>query len=220
MTKRVAVILSGSGHQDGSEIHETTCALLALDKAGAEYVGFAPNIKQFKVANHLDGSTLNETRNCMTEAARIMRGNVKPLAEASVDDFDALILPGGFGAALNLCNYGNAGRSCEIDNNVADLILAFVKNHKPVGAICIAPVVVAKALEGSGLSATLTIGNDAGVASDIESFGAKHQSCAVDDAIVDSTNKIVTTPAYMLATRICQVEAGIGKLVAELLKLT
>lgn len=219
MTKKVAVLLSGCGHRDGSEIHETTCALLALDKAGAKIVGVAPNKNQSCVTNHLNQSIMQETRNMIVESARIMRGNVRPISEVRAADFDALIIPGGFGSALNLCNYGRAGRECEIDAAVRDLILDFVRSGRPVGAICIAPVVVAKALHGSGIRAVLTIGNDPSIAADIESMGAAHRICSVDSAVVDHANKIVTTPAYMLATRISEVNAGISRLVEEVLKL-
>ena len=217
--KKVCILLSGCGHRDGAEIHETTCALLALDRAGVEYVGVAPNHDQLQVTNHINGSSMNEKRNMMIEAGRIMRGNVKAIKEVGTSDFDGLILPGGFGAALNLCNYGVAGRGCEIDSDVRDLIVGFVKAGKSVGAICIAPVVVAKALEGSTIKAMLTIGSDVNVAEDINAMGALHKDCAVDGVVVDKDNKIVSTPAYMLATRISEVETGISKLVSEVLKL-
>ncbi len=220
MSKRVAVLLSGCGYKDGSEIHEATCALLALDRADAEVTGVAIDGNQAQVTNHLDGQPMSETRNMMIEAGRIMRGNVKKIETISVDDFDALILPGGFGAATNLCNYGKVGKNCEIDARVKQLILDFVNTKKPVGAICIAPVVVAKALEGSGIHPTLTIGSNPNVAGDIESMGAKHQECAVTDAITDTANKIVTTPAYMMAERISEVESGVTKLVTAILTLT
>lgn len=220
MAKRVGVLLCGCGHRDGSEIHEATCTLLALDQLGAEIVGIAPDQNQTQVTNHIDEALMDETRNMMAESARIMRGNVKPITNVSVDDLDALIIPGGFGAALNFCNYGKVGKNCEIDNDVKKLILGLVKAGKPVGAICVAPVAVAKALEGSGIKAVLTIGNDLNVAADIEAMGATHKSCGVDDVVVDGHNKIVTTPAYMLASRISQVNAGVSRLVAEVLKLS
>jgi len=219
MSKRVAVLLSGCGHRDGSEIHEATCTLLALDRAGAEVTGVAIDGKQTQVTNHLDVKEMSETRNMMIEAGRIMRGNVKEIGSISVDDFDALILPGGFGAALNLCNYGKVGVDCDVDLRVKQLILDFVNAKKPVGAICIAPVVIAKSLEGSGVKATLTIGSSPNVAGDIESMGAKHQECAVTDAVTDTENKIVTTPAYMTAERIGEVEVGVSKLVESVLEL-
>lgn len=219
MTRKVAVLLSGSGHRDGAEIHEATCTLLALDNAGIEYVGVAPNKNQTHVINHLDGSKMKEDRNIMVEAGRIMRGNVQDLSKVNAEQFGALIMPGGFGAALNYCNYGTAGRNCEIDKNVKEFVLDFVEKGKPVGAICIAPVVVAKALEGSDIHATLTIGDDRVTALDIESFGAIHKNCSVRDAVVDKINKIVTTPAYMLAKRIGEVNEGVGKLVEEIVKM-
>jgi len=219
MTKRIAVLLAGCGHRDGAEIHETTCTLLALDKAGVSYVGIAPNTTQALVSNHIDGSSMDESRNVRLEAARIMRGNVKLISDIKVNDIDALILPGGFGAALNLCNYGVMGKGCQIDKEVKALINECVKAGKPIGAICIAPVVVAKALEGSGKNPTLTIGNAENVAADINAMGATHTTCVVTDIVVDEANKIVTTPAYMLAERISEVETGISKLVDAVLRM-
>lgn len=219
MSRKVAVLLSGCGYRDGAEIHESTCALLALDKARVAYTGFAPDRNQAHVTNHLDDSPMNETRNIMVEAGRIMRGNVKPISELKVEDFDALVMPGGFGAAINYCNYGSAGRNCEIDKDVKNTIVGFVKAGKPVGVICISPVVLAKALEDTGIKATITIGNDAGTAADVESFGVVHKNCPVDDIVVDKENKIVSTPAYMLAERIGEVNTGVGKLVEEMIKM-
>ncbi len=220
MAKRVLVLLSGCGYEDGAEIHEATCTLLALDNLGCEIVGTAPDVNQAQVINHLDSSVMSENRNVMIESGRIMRGNVKPLTAVKVENFDALILPGGFGAAINLCNYGKVGRKCEIRNDVKNLIMSFVRAGKPVGAICIAPVVIAKAFDGSGIKATLTIGNSAAVAADIEAMGAIHKNCSVDDIVVDKENKVVTTPAYMLASKIGEVNVGVGKLVKEVIKLT
>lgn len=219
MAKRVGVLLAGCGHRDGAEIHEATCTLIALDKAGCQIVGIAPDLNQLQVTNHIDGSPMGGARNIMVEAARIMRGNIRSAAEVNIGDLDALIIPGGFGAALNFCNYGLAGRNCGIDNSVKGLILGCVKAKKPLGAVCISPIVVAKALEGTGIKVTLTIGSDSNVAADIEYFGAKHEKCKVDDVVIDRANKVVTTPAYMLATRVGEVEAGVTKLVNEVLNM-
>ena len=220
MSKKIAVLLSGCGHRDGAEVHEATCTLLALDQAGVEIIGIAPNRDQSQVTNHINSEKTNDTRNIMIESARILRGNVKPVPDITADEIDALILPGGFGAALNLCNYAQCGSDCEIDSDVKKLITDCLDKGKPIGAICIAPIVVARALRDSGREVTLTIGNDKNVAADIESLGSHHKSCAVDDVVIDAANKIVTTPAYMLGTRISQVNAGIKKLVEEVLKLT
>lgn len=219
MAKRVAVLLSGCGFKDGTEIHEATCALLALDQAGCEVVGVAPTTNQTQVVNHLDGNTTDETRNIMTEAARIMRGNIQSTDDIKPSDFDALIIPGGFGAVVNLCNYGKVGRKCEIDNDVKDLIMGFMNAGLPIGAICIAPVVVARALEGTGNCVNLTIGNDSKIAADIEAMGAKHVKCAVGDVVVDRQNKVVSTPAYMLGKWIGEVNEGVVKLVTEVVGL-
>jgi enhancing lycopene biosynthesis protein 2 len=219
MSKRVAILVAGSGHRDGTEIHEATCTLLALDRAGASYTGFSPDNNQPQVINHIDGTPMEGARNMMVEAARIMRGNIKPVTELKVEDFDALILPGGFGAAMNLCNYAVAGRDCEIDSDVKNIIQNFAKAGKPIGAICIAPVTLAKALEDTGIKATITLGNDPKVAADVESYGMTHKECASNDAVVDKENKIVTTPAYMLAQKISEVESGVSKLVAAIIEM-
>ena len=221
MSKKVAVIIAGCGFQDGAEIHETTCALLAIDLAGADAVCFAPNKMQSTVVNHLTGSNDSEAgRNTLTEAARIARGNIKATAAANIDELDALIMPGGFGAAMNLSNFGTAGENCELDADVENLIKAFVRAKKPIGAICIAPATLARALQNAGVSANLTIGNDAGVANKIAAMGHKHQDCAASDCVIDAENKIVTTPAYMSATSIGEVWSGVKKLVNAVLEMS
>lgn len=220
MTKRVGVLVVGCGHLDGAEIHETTCTLLALDQAGAEIVGISIDRNQTAVINHSNNRQVGESRNMLVEAARVMRGNVLSITSVKTEDIDALIIPGGSGGvARNLSNYMQAGRNCEVDREVKRLVTDCAKAGKPVGAICIAPVLLAKIFEGSGIKPVLTIGNDTKVASDIEAMGALHKACAVDEVVVDRENKIVTTPAYMLATRISQANAGIMKLVAEVLKM-
>jgi enhancing lycopene biosynthesis protein 2 len=217
--KRIGVLLSGSGHRDGTEIHEAVCTLLAIDKGGARAIGIAPNIRQSRVVNHLTQLEEPAERNVMIEAARIMRGNVLDISKVTADDLDALIIPGGFGAALNLSNYAKAGPRCEVEQETKRLILECVNKRRPIGAICIAPVVVAKALEGSGRKPLLTIGDDEGVKGDIEAMGARHKECSATEVVVDAENKIVTTPAYMLAKRISEVEEGISRLVSEVIRL-
>lgn len=214
---RVAVILSGAGVFDGSEIFETVLALIALDKASAQVTCLAPD-KKFTAIDHLTHKPAGDERNVLTESARIVRGKVSDLAKADPHDFDAVILPGGFGAAKNLSDYATQGAKCEVDASLRKFLIAMNRAGKPIGAICIAPVILAKALGMNG-SPRLTIGTDPETANHIESFGAEHISCPVDDIVIDADQKIVTTPAYMLAHRIGEAAQGINKLVHEVLKL-
>ncbi len=213
----VAVILSGAGVSDGSEIYETVLTLIALEKAGAQVTCLAPD-KPFDVVNHITEEATGEKRNVLIEAARIVRGKVTDLAKADPDDFDAVILPGGFGAAINLSSYDMKNGTCEVDPSLHKFLSDMHKRSKPIGAICIAPVILAKVLGNKG-SPKLTVGSDHDVAKHINAFGAKHISCLVDDVVIDVEQKIVTTPAYMLAHRIGEAAQGINKLVHEVLKL-
>lgn len=223
--KKIAVILSGSGVYDGSEIHEATLTLLALDKAGAEYVCLAPNIDQHHVVNHLTGDEMNETRNVLVEAARIARGNIKDIAEVSADEFDGLAIPGGFGAAKNLTKWAFSGPDGEINADVKRLINEFVLANKPVAAMCMGPTVVAKALEQSGIKSTLTVGTTeapspydiAAVSGGMEKAGAVAQMVTVDNVVIDTRNKIVTAPCYMMEASIAEMNVGIEKAVDQLM---
>jgi len=217
MSKKVAVILSGSGVYDGAEIHESVITLLRLDQRGAQVQCFAPNIAQLHVINHLTGEEMPETRNVLVESARIARGNIKDIREADVDDFDALIVPGGFGAAKNLSNFAVEGAGCAVQPEVLALAEAFAEAGKPVGLMCISPALAAK-IYGPGV--TCTIGNDADTAAAIGKMGATHEDCAVTDIIEDKARKLVTTPAYMLAQSISEAASGINKLVDRVLELT
>ena len=215
--KKVGVILSGCGVFDGAEIHEAVITLLAIDRAGAEAVCFAPNVSQLHVVDHLKGQPAEgESRNVLVEAARIARGNIADVASASAEDLDALILPGGFGAAKNLCTFAVDGPDCEIQPDVAHLIAAMHDLGKPLGFCCIAPAVAAKTLGDFGVE--LTIGNDAGTAQGLEALGAKHIECPVDSIHIDEARKVISTPAYMYNERISNVAAGIEKLVAAVLE--
>lgn len=214
---RVAVILSGAGVYDGSEIYETVLTLIALDKASAQVTCLAPD-KTFTVINHLTGEPSGEERNVLVESARIVRGKVSDLAKVDPSDFDAVILPGGFGAAKNLSTYATQGAQCDVDPTLRKFLTGMNRAGKPIGAICIAPVILAKALGMNG-SPRLTIGTDPDTANHIESLGAEHISCPVDDVVIDAEQKIVTTPAYMLAHRIGEAAQGINKLVHEVMKL-
>ncbi|MDX9671709.1 MULTISPECIES: isoprenoid biosynthesis glyoxalase ElbB [unclassified Pseudomonas] len=217
MSKKVAVILSGSGVYDGAEIHESVITLLRLDQRGAQVQCFAPNIAQLHVINHLTGEEMPETRNVLVESARIARGNIKDIREADVDDFDALIVPGGFGAAKNLSNFAVEGAGCSVQPQVLELAEAFAEAGKPVGLMCISPALAAK-IYGPGV--TCTIGNDADTATAMNKMGATHENCAVSDIIEDKARKLVTTPAYMLAQNISEAASGINKLVDRVLELT
>ncbi|ABA77205.1 isoprenoid biosynthesis glyoxalase ElbB [Pseudomonas fluorescens] len=217
MSKKVAVILSGCGVYDGAEIYESVITLLRLDQRGAQVQCFAPNIAQLHVINHLTGEEMPESRNVLVESARIARGDVKDLREADVEDFDALIVPGGFGAAKNLSNFAIEGAGCTVQPQVLALAEAFAEAGKPVGLICISPALAAK-IYGPGV--TCTIGNDADTAAVMNKMGATHEDCAVTDIIEDKARKLVTTPAYMLAQTISEAASGINKLVDRVLELT
>ena len=214
--KKVAVILSGCGVYDGAEIYESTLTLLALEQAGAEYQCMAPNIDQLHVINHLTGEESAETRNVLVEAARLARGNIIDLAEANANDYDALIIPGGFGAAKNLSTFAVDGTSMKLNADVAAMVKSVHEQGKPVGLICIAPA-MSPLLFGDGVECT--IGNDADTAAAINTLGGNHKECPVDDCVVDSARKVVTTPAYMLAGKISEAAAGINKLVKEVMAL-
>jgi len=215
---RVGVVLAGSGVFDGAEIHEAVVTLLALDRAGAEAVCLAPDVEQMHVVNHLTGEvTPGERRNVLVEAARIARGKIRDVASAAAADLDALIVPGGFGAAKNLCDFAVKGAECSVHPAVAALVRAVHAAGKPIGAMCIAPTAIAKVLGEE--CPVLTIGNDPTTAAAIEAMGARHQACDARGAVVDREHKIVTTPAYMLASSIGEAAAGIEKLVAEVLAL-
>lgn len=216
---RVGVVLSGCGVYDGAEIHESVLTLLALDRAGAEAVCLAPNVAQKHVVDHLTGQpAAGESRNVLVEAARIARGKVKDLAGFDPSGLDALVLPGGFGAAKNLCDFAFRGADCEVHPEVARVVRAVHAAGKPVGAVCIAPVILARLLGDE--KPRLTIGADAGTAAAIEKMGGTHVACGGGGAVVDAGRRLVTTPAYMLDSPISEVSAGIEKLVAELLAMT
>lgn len=218
MKVKVAVILSGCGVYDGAEIQESVLTLLALAKAGAEVSCLAPDIAQRQVIDHSSGDVLeDEDRNVMVEAARISRGEILPLDNARVDDFDSFIYVGGFGVAKNLSSYAFDGANYDVDPAVIDLIQSTHAAGKPQGFICIAPVLAARALGEQHVK--LTIGNDAATAAALEAKGAQHIDCSVDSIVVDQSNRVVTTPAYMLAQSITEAERGINQLVEAVLKL-
>lgn len=216
MSKKVAVILSGCGVFDGAEIHESVLTLLRLSQQGAQVQCFAPDKPQMHVINHLTGAEADETRNVLVESARIARGEVKDVRELKAADFDAVILPGGFGAAKNLSDFAVKGADCSVDADVLAAIGEFRDAGKPIGLMCIAPALSAR-IFGAGV--TCTIGNDEGTAGALEVMGAKHQVCAVDNIVFDAGNCLVTTPAYMLAQSIAEAATGINALVDKVLEL-
>jgi len=218
--QRIGVLLSGCGVYDGAEIHEAVFTLLSIDKASAEAVMLAPNELQMHTIDHVSGNEVaDENRNILKESARIARGNIQDVKEATADTLDALILPGGFGAAKNLCTFATEGVNCSINPDVQRLLLEMIDSRKPIGVACIAPAVLARALKDRGIAVKLTIGKDPGTAQALEAMGAKHMECEVDDVVVDREHRVVSTPAYMMATRISQVETGLDKLVKEVIAL-
>ncbi|MDA3902019.1 MAG: isoprenoid biosynthesis glyoxalase ElbB [Desulfuromusa sp.] len=214
---KVGVILSGCGVYDGSEINETVIALLALNRAGAEVIIMAPNMEQ-AVVNHLTGDAVaGASRNVLEESARIARGEISDIATVSAADMDALFIPGGFGAAKNLCDFAFKGPDCEVHPEVARLIRDIVAAKKPLAAVCIAPALVARVLGIDKLDPRVTIGTDKDTAGAVSSMGATHVSCPVNEFVVDKENKIITSPAYMLAGSISEAAEGIEKTVKELM---
>ncbi|MBR8535683.1 isoprenoid biosynthesis glyoxalase ElbB [Carboxylicivirga sediminis] len=213
--KQVAVILSGCGVYDGAEIHESVLSLLAIAKQGAEYTIFAPDVDQHHVINHLKGEPSNETRNVLVEAARIARGSIKPLSEYAAKNFNALLLPGGFGAAKNLSTVAFDGPNCNVEAETERAVRETHTAGKPIGALCIAPAVIAKILG----DVTVTIGQDEGTAQAIEAMGGNHMTTNHGEVIVDEANKIATTPCYMLDANILQIAEGAENVVKAVLEM-
>ena len=216
MNKKVAIILSGCGVFDGAEINETVLTALSFDQLGAQVEYFAPDINQHHVLNHLTGEEMPEQRNVLVESARITRGKSRDIRELKAADFDAVILPGGFGVAKNLSDFAFKGADCRVQEDILQAILQFKEVKKPVGLICISPALSAK-IFGEGVRCT--IGDDADTAAAITQMGGVHQDCAVDGIVVDEKNRLVTTPAYMLAQSISEAAKGIHKLVEQVLAM-
>ncbi len=213
--KKIAVVLAGNGVFDGSEIHEATLTLYSIVKNGATYELFAPNIDQHHVINHLTGDEMKEKRNVLIEAARIGRGKIHDLANFKADDFDAIIFPGGFGVAKNLCTFAFDGSNCKVNLDVEKAIRSMNERKKPIGALCIAPVLIAKILG----DIEVTIGQDKDTAKAIKDMGAKHKETTHGELIVDENNKIVTTPCYMLDANIGQIGDGANNIVKKILEM-
>ena len=213
--KKIAVVLSGNGVYDGAEIQESTLTMLSIARHGAQYQCFAPDINQAHVVNHLTGEEMQETRNVMVEAARIARGDVKPLTEYNAAEYDAIIFPGGFGAAKNLCTFAFDGVDCVVIPEAEKAIRDTVAANKPIGALCISPVLVTKVLS----DVEVTIGSDEGTATAIKNMGGTHQNTTHGEIVFDEKYKIVTTPCYMLDATIDQIADGAENVVRKVLEL-
>ena len=218
MTK-VGVVLSGCGVFDGAEIHESVLTLLALDRAGAEAICMAPNVEQLHVIDHLSGEETAERRNVLVESARIARGEIRDLAEVHASELDAVIFPGGFGAAKNLSDFALKGKDATVQPEVARLVAEMLAAKKPIAAICIAPATLAAACRDAGVESSVTIGDDAATAEAVEGLGAHHLTCPVEEFRVDEEHRLITSPAYMKAGSIAEAATGIERTVAELLRM-
>ena len=219
MKAQVGVILCGSGRFDGSEIHESVLTLLHLARAGVEIHCFAPDLPQVQVCEHFEGNPIDSapSRNMLQEAARIARGEIEPLALADATELDAVILPGGNGAAANLCTFASEGSGGSVNEELQALLTAMADAQKPIGAICIAPAILGMALRDRGIRMTLGDGSCQGAADEAEKTGNTYTHCPVEDIVVDEAHRVVTTPAYMLGPDIAAVDQGIGRLVAQVL---
>ncbi len=215
---KVAVVLSGCGHQDGAEIREAVLTLLYLDEQGADVEIFAPDIPQRRVANHLTGQDMKESRNVLAESARIARGKIADLTKLDPAKFDALILPGGYGAALNLSDFALKGKDAEVLPDLKRVIEGFSKTEKPIGAICISPAVLAAALKGKGL--VLTIGSDKATAGAIEALGHQHKNSAAAGAVADEAHRVASCPAYMTDAPLREIAQGIRGVVEQVLAMS
>ncbi len=213
--KKIAVVLSGCGVYDGAEIHEATLTMLAIAKLGASYTIFAPNITQYHVVNHLTGEEMDETRNVLVESARIARGKISDLKDYDPADFDAIVFPGGFGAAKNLSTFAFDGPNCTVKEDVVSAVKATADARKPIGALCIAPAVITRILG----NIDVTIGDDQGTAHAIEKMGGKHIRSTHGEIVIDRNYKVVTTPCYMLDATIDQIEIGAKNVIKTILTM-
>ena len=213
---KFAVILAGSGVFDGSEIHEATMSLYAIMKNGGTYQVLAPDIDQHNVVNHITGEEMDEKRNVLIESARISRGDIKNLKEFNAEDYDALILPGGFGAAKNLSTFAFDGASCKINGEVENAVRAMADQGKPIGALCISPVILAKIFG----NVKVTIGQDRDTAKAVEQMGATHQKTDHAEVVVDKDKKLVTSPCYMLDANILNIAEGADNVVKSIMEIS
>lgn len=213
--KKIAVVLAGNGVYDGAEIHESTLTLLSIARKGAKYQCFAPDVEQAHVVNHITGEEMDEKRNVLVEAARIARGDIKPLSEYKAEDFDAIVFPGGFGAAKNLCTFAFDGADCTVNPDVEKAVRSTVVAEKPIGALCISPVFIAKILG----DVKVTIGQDEGTWQAIEKMGGVHEKTLQGEIVIDEKYKLVTTPCYMLDATIDQIADGAERAVDKILEM-
>eukprot|EP00003_Mantamonas_plastica_P009007 TRINITY_DN1817_c0_g1_i1.p1 TRINITY_DN1817_c0_g1~~TRINITY_DN1817_c0_g1_i1.p1 ORF type:complete len:224 (-),score=86.13 TRINITY_DN1817_c0_g1_i1:56-727(-) len=213
---------------DGSEIQESTAMLFHLSRHDAEVQCFAPDIEQMHVVNHLTGEEMDEKRNVLVESARIARGNVLALSDLKVDEFDAVVFPGGFGAAKNLSTFAVDGADMKVNGEVKRVVEEAHKEGKVVGMACIAPVIAAKVLGSQDVA--LTVGKQveegdekwpyAGTAEACDTMGATHVSVdAVTNTVVDEVHSLVTVPAYMANATPYEVFESVGNLVDEVITL-
>ena len=216
---KIGVVLAGCGAQDGSEIHEAVITLLALDRAGAEIIIMAPDMDQFQVINHFTGDTMDLSRNILVEASRIARGDIVSVSMISGNEIDALIFPGGTGMAKNIFDYAMKGTNCTVIPDVQKLTIEIIDLGKPIGAICIAPVMIAKILQNMGKNGTLTGGYNKQITKDIEAMGMNIKQVGAEGIVVDEINKIVSTPAYVEANSIREVALGVEKLVEKVVEM-
>lgn len=213
--KKFAVLLSGCGVFDGAEIHEAILSMLAIAKKGGSYEIFAPDMNQYHVINHVTGEEMDEKRNVLVESARIARGQIKNLKEFNPASFDGLLLPGGYGAAKNLSTWAFEGTDASVLPELEEAIKAMAALKKPIGALCIAPVIIAKVLG----SVDLTIGDDEETIDALESLGANHILTTHGEVVVDPDHLVVTTPCYMLDATIDQIADGAFNVVDAMIKL-
>jgi enhancing lycopene biosynthesis protein 2 len=227
MSYRIGVLLSGNGVYDGSEIHESVFTLLAIDENKGEAVCMAPNIEQHHVVNHISGDEMPEKRNVMVEAARIARGAILDLADMNADKLDALVIPGGFGAAKNLTKWAFSGPDGEINAEVKRIINEFVQAKKTIVGLCMGPTVIAKALQGAGLEERLTVGSTeekspyeiAAISQGMEKTGAVAEMKTIREIAVDHKNRIITAPCYMMEGSITDVRDNIKQAIDELFEM-
>ena len=213
--KKFAVILAGCGNRDGAEIHESVMTLYAIARSDSSYEIFAPDINQYQVINHYTGEPTDETRNVLVESARIARGKIHPLSEFNAQNFDILMFAGGFGVAKNLCTYAFDGADCTVNPEVEKAVIAMHSSGKPIGALCISPVILAKILKG----VNITMGQDASAIKNVEAMGAFHTPTTGGEIVVDGKNKVVTSPCYMLDASIVDIAEGAMNTVEALVAL-
>jgi enhancing lycopene biosynthesis protein 2 len=210
----IGVILSGAGHKDGSELHESVLVLLSLAQLGVGCTVYAPDIKLAEV-DHTTGQPTGAERSVLKEAARIARGRIKDLARSQGTDHEGWILPGGGGATNNLSDFAARGANAVVTKEVNRVLREAFAARIPVGACGNAPLVVALVARASSRRLRLTIGDDAELARMLEGMGHVHIAAAVDDIAIDGDRKIVTTPASMFDAPIDAVARGIHKMVKQ-----